>query len=137
MLQVGKHLGNVQNALPMRLVCHEWRDTITLGAREAEMDLAPDSPDETSTAAKRSHFFKSCPLLKSLTYHVSPKVSLAKVNLRAMLFNPTLCSAILECCMHATFSIQVDDHVGCNVVAFFLLCCLSAVPGMHLPSMAC
>eukprot|EP00877_Chromochloris_zofingiensis_P008112 jgi/Chrzof1/3554/Cz13g00060.t1 len=62
----------------MRLVCHEWRDTITLGAREAEMDLAPDSPDETSTAAKRSHFFKSCPLLKSLTYHVSPKVSLAK-----------------------------------------------------------
>lgn len=94
-LQVGKHLGDIQNALPMRLVCQEWRDTITLGVPEADLDLEPGvgsscdsdsamgdgtAEDAAAAQARRDAFFKRCPSITTLTYHVSPHVSLAKVR---------------------------------------------------------
>jgi hypothetical protein len=79
--QVGKHLGDVQNALPLRSVCKEWRETATLSATEADIDLSPDLfEDGASGKAKKQLFYRRCPRLRKLTYHVSPAVSLAKVG---------------------------------------------------------
>lgn len=87
--QVGKHLGDVSHALPLRCVCKEWREVATLGAVEATLDLEPrlnsnSSSSSNSSSAAASHkeqlFFKHCPQLRKLTYHVSPWVSLAQVR---------------------------------------------------------
>lgn len=80
--QVGKHLGLV-NALPLRTVCREWRDTLTLTAVEAEIDLEPDAAEDAAALARRQLFLKRCPRLRKLTCHVSPGVSLAKVTAAA------------------------------------------------------
>ena len=117
--QIGKHIGDLQAALPLRAVCREWAETVALGADEAELDLAP--PDalerheqeeaqdmaaannsdgdgdaaaaaaaEAATlpagcdaggrgdAARRAAFYRRCPFVSRLTYHVSPQVPLAK-----------------------------------------------------------
>uniref|UniRef100_A0A383VU83 F-box domain-containing protein n=1 Tax=Tetradesmus obliquus TaxID=3088 RepID=A0A383VU83_TETOB len=77
--EVGKHLGDVQNALPLRSVCKEWRDTATLSSTEADIDLSPGIfEDGASGNAKKQLFYRRCPRLRKLTYHVSPAVSLAK-----------------------------------------------------------
>jgi len=78
--EVGKHLGDVQNALPLRMVCTQWRDLITLGAREADLDLEPDTRLQLLEGAsvKRKHIFSRCPIIEKLTYHVSPGVTLDK-----------------------------------------------------------
>eukprot|EP00882_Tetradesmus_deserticola_P001710 GHRQ01001839.1.p1 GENE.GHRQ01001839.1~~GHRQ01001839.1.p1 ORF type:complete len:641 (+),score=278.24 GHRQ01001839.1:440-2362(+) len=77
--EVGKHLGDVQNALPLRSVCKEWRDTATLSAAEADVDLSPDLFEVGACGkAKKQLFYKRCPRLRKLTYHVSPAVPLAK-----------------------------------------------------------
>jgi hypothetical protein len=80
--QVGKHLGDVQNALPLRMVCTEWKDLVTLGAREADLDLEPDTRLEVleGASAKRKHIFGRCPIIEKLTYHVAPGVSFDKVR---------------------------------------------------------
>jgi len=99
--QIGKNLGDLQAALPLRAVCREWAETVTLGAEAAELDLAPDSPSSSATeefdpssspaaataslsaddADRRSRFYRRCPFVRQLTYHVSPGVTLAKVRL--------------------------------------------------------
>ena len=72
-------------------MCREWADTVTLGAEAAELDLAPDAPAATlppgadagaDDAARRALFFRRCPFVADLTYHVSPGVTLAKVRRR-------------------------------------------------------
>jgi hypothetical protein len=81
--QVGKHLGDVQNALPLRSVCKEWRETATLSATEAHIDLSPDLFENGACGkAKKQLFYRRCPRLQKLTYHVSPAVSLVKVGCR-------------------------------------------------------
>lgn len=78
-IEVGKHLGDVQNALPLRSVCKEWREIVTLGAAEASLDLKPcDGHTSTEAQAKDELFFKRCPQLRKLTYHVSPMISLSQ-----------------------------------------------------------
>lgn len=100
--QVGKHLGDVSNALPLRCVCKEWREVATLGAVEATLDLEPrlNTPAGTNTSIssdeKEQRFFKACPQLRKLTYHMSPWVSLAQVR---VLHRATLC--VLSCMLAA------------------------------------
>ncbi|GBF98171.1 hypothetical protein Rsub_10583 [Raphidocelis subcapitata] len=86
-VEVGKHVGDLTAALPLRAVCREWAETVTLGAEAAELDLAPDAPAATlpagadagaDDAARRALFFRRCPFVTDLTYHVSPGVTLAK-----------------------------------------------------------
>lgn len=97
-VEIGKNLGDLQAALPLRAVCREWAETVTLGAEAAELDLAPDSPSSSATeefdpssspaaataslsaddADRRSRFYRRCPFVRQLTYHVSPGVTLAK-----------------------------------------------------------
>lgn len=79
--QVGKHLEDVSQVLPLRCVCREWREVATLGAVEATLDLEPRLKDPSdSSTAKEQLFFKACPQLRKLTYHVSPWVPLAQVS---------------------------------------------------------
>ena len=81
LLQVGKHLGDVSHALPLRCVCKEWREVATLGSVEAVLDLEPRlKQSATDISAKEQLFFKHCRQLRKLTYHVSPWVSLAQVG---------------------------------------------------------
>lgn len=82
-LQVAKHLGDVQHALPLRIVCKEWRDTATLSSVEADVDLPPGDnpvPSNAVEATKEELFFRRCPRLRKLTYHVSPAILLAHVG---------------------------------------------------------
>jgi hypothetical protein len=79
-LQVGKHVGDLQAALPLRGVCREWAEAVTLGAEEAELDIIPDAGAADADAARRDLFFRRCPFVRSLTYHVAPGVTLAKVR---------------------------------------------------------
>lgn len=83
--QVGKHVGDLQAALPLRAVCRQWAETVALAAEEAELDLAPDGAHASARlidecdAERRARFFRRCPFVRSLTYHVSPNATLAKV----------------------------------------------------------
>jgi hypothetical protein len=62
-------------------VCREWREVATLGTVEATLDLEPRLKDPSdSSTAKEQLFFKACPQLRKLTYHVSPWVPLAQVS---------------------------------------------------------
>lgn len=79
-MQVGKHLGNVQNALPLRSVCRDWSELVTLTSLEADLDLEPDVAEHAASRARKDLFYKRCPRIRKLTYHVSPRVSLAKVS---------------------------------------------------------
>lgn len=95
-LQVGKHLGDVSNLLPLRCVCKEWREVSTLGAVEATLDLEPRLKEPSNSSSKKEQlFFKACPRLQKLTYHVSPWVSLAQVSHPA----PALCWCLLAVCL--------------------------------------
>jgi hypothetical protein len=85
--QVGKHVGDLQSALPLRAVCKDWAETVALGADAAELDLAPDSAYEAQLTgldgdddARRARFFRRCPFVRTLTYHVSPGTTFTKVG---------------------------------------------------------
>lgn len=86
--QVGRHLSLAQ-IVPLRAVCKDWRDTLTLATPSGELDLEPGSPTgtgqqqagaDTAASAKRASFYKLCPGLDALTYHVSPRVCASKVR---------------------------------------------------------
>jgi hypothetical protein len=72
-------------------VCKDWREIATLGSVEATLDLEPSIPPAPSSSSKGATapssarqeqlFFKRCPQLRKLTYHVSPRVSLPQVRL--------------------------------------------------------
>ncbi len=80
--QVGKHLGDVQAALPLRSVCKDWADTVTMNSESARLDLHPEGGDDTNTAIIKSklNVFKLCPNIKHLTYYVSPRVTSQQVR---------------------------------------------------------
>jgi hypothetical protein len=76
-------------------VCRDWRDIATLGSTEATLDLAPagfgaaaaggsearKAGSGTAGSSQRARlFFQRCPQLRKLTYHVSPRVTLAQVR---------------------------------------------------------
>jgi hypothetical protein len=85
--QVGKHLGDVQRALPLRLVSKEFRDVVLLKAQDAEQDMEPSGSREFNEGvrARKQRFFKACPSLTKLTYHVAPGVTAAKVGSRGQI----------------------------------------------------
>jgi hypothetical protein len=90
---VGKHLGDVSNLLPLRCVCKEWCEVATLGSVEATLDLEPRLKEPSNSSSKKEQlFFKACPRLQKLTYHVSPWVSLAQVGHAA-----PLCAGMVYC----------------------------------------
>ncbi|KIZ03499.1 hypothetical protein MNEG_4461 [Monoraphidium neglectum] len=84
-VEVGQHVGDLQSALPLRAVCKDWAETVALGADAAELDLAPDSAYEAQLTgldgdddARRARFFRRCPFVRTLTYHVSPGTTFTK-----------------------------------------------------------
>jgi hypothetical protein len=84
---VGKHLREVQAALPLRSVCKDWSETVTMTSDTARFDLHPEGDGATAEeacTAKRpvaaSSVLKLCPNIRHLTYYVSPRVSSEQVR---------------------------------------------------------
>ncbi len=81
--QVGKHLGDVQAALPLRSVCKDWSETVTMTSDAARFDLHPEADAATEAVIKRPRVLKLCPNIRHLTYFVSPRVTQEQVRAAA------------------------------------------------------